>query len=496
MLAFLPAAWGSFVADDYFLLHGAERVEHPLWPFSRTDHGETEVGEFYRPVWVAWNGLIHALFGDEPGAFHAVNLLLFALVAVEVWLLARRILGVFAGWVAGFAFAVYPRHGESVAWIAGSTDLTATALGLAAILCLLAPWRFGLRIGGAAALAAGAATAKEIGFVVPVLAVLVVLWLPGGRRRWLGPLAIAGAQALTLVPRTIVLDGLGGYSEYPWTPVRAVGAAGTYLLAAVSPPQLELLRYPVLLAVPAVLLVLAAWALTRSWPDAARRRGALLGLAWFAVALVPVLNLPLDLNTTAGERLLFLPSVGLALFFAAVAPRRPLVLAAAGAAALALCLDAARNWVVAGRVADRVVAATVDAAPPGGQVIFLSVPANYETAHVTTGGHLDYALEHAGRPDVSSAFCITVQVRDVRPGQVRFVRRADGRYAGTTTWAAPFDFPILRDPSPLALACSYAHEGGDDWPPGLELDGIAAPAPTRQPAVLVYFDGGDLRACC
>jgi hypothetical protein len=128
-------------------------------------------------------------------------------------------------------------------------------------------------------------------------------------------------------------------------------------------------------------------------------------------------------------------------------------------------------------------------------VIFISVPSNYETAHVTTGGHMNYAFEFFGRPDVTTAFCIPVQVREVRPFQVRFFNTADG-FRGETTWAAPFDFPILRDPSPLAAECSYAHVGGDPWPPGFELDALARPAPSRAQPVLVYFDGSGLGRCC
>jgi ABC-type antimicrobial peptide transport system permease subunit len=114
------------------------------WLFSHNDLGEGgSSGHFYRPLWVAWNWAIYRLFGAEGVAFHLGSFLLFATLALEVWALVRLLAGERAAWVAGFAFALYPRHGEAVAWLGGSPDLPAPLLAVAALLAgvtLVAAW--------------------------------------------------------------------------------------------------------------------------------------------------------------------------------------------------------------------------------------------------------------------------------------------------------------------------------------------------------------------
>src|SRR3954454_6886442 len=206
-LAFLPAVTSSFVADDFILLRTIDRYAGVGWAFTHNDLGAgSGAGHFYRPLWVLWHAGIDRLSGSA-WAFHAGNLLLYVVITLEVWLLARRLLGARSAWVAAFAFAVYPRHGESVSWVSGSTDLVAAALGLPAILCALAAWRPWVRAGAAASFAAAAALSKESAFVLPLLAAVVVWAARGPRRRWVAPIAMGGGQAVVAVPPR---GGVGG----------------------------------------------------------------------------------------------------------------------------------------------------------------------------------------------------------------------------------------------------------------------------------------------
>jgi Dolichyl-phosphate-mannose-protein mannosyltransferase len=481
--AWLPALFASFVADDFLVLDASSRFRGVGWAFR---HNTGEIGgggHFYRPLWVSLQAGLYDLFGGHAAAWHAVNLVLFAAIVVEVWALARALLGEPRAWIAAAAFAVYPRHGESVAWMTGSTDLVAVALALGVLLWALYVRPEWAQAVGAAALAAAAVLSKEIAFVVPVL-VLITL----RRRRLLVFGATAGAQLAVLIARTVVLHGAGGYSQYPWHPGRLLVVAVSYVLAAFSPPQLELTRYPELVVVPLILLALFLWALRRA------ARPAWIGVAWFAVALIPGANVAVDLNNSLGERLLFLPSVGLAIAFAAIVPwRRIWPLAAAGVVALALSVLAASDWITAGRIAHRTVAEAARLGPHGGELMLLTAPEAYRSASVLpTSNTLDAALARAGRSDVHTAFCSHVYIRRQHARSIR-ITQAGTNFHARSTWSAPFDVPVTRRAAQaLDLGCSYARDDGSRWPLGLTRKVRIAAAPPAG-SVLAYFDGRDLR---
>jgi hypothetical protein len=499
-LSFLPAVWSSFVSDDLLLVHNLRHAHGLWWVFGRNDAGEAgAAGHFYRPFWTLWNLGLFRVFGASAVAFHLGNLLLYAVVVLEVWVLAARLADPRRGWIAAAAFAVYPRHGESVAWVSGNTDLTAVAVGLGALLCVTARWPLAARVLGAAGLAGVATLCKEIAFVLPALA-LLLLWRRGARREeLLIPGAMLAVEAGTFAARWVELGGFGGYSGYPWTPLRAAGVAGSYAIAALTPPSVETFRYPVVLAVPVAIVALAAW---RAWrrPD----RLVLVGLVWFAISIAPLLNLAVDLNNANGERLMLLASVGLALALAGLlapamgetrgpSPVAGGTLAAALALGLALSLFSSFDWIHAGRISTRVVRQAERLAPANGELILLAAPENYRTAHVFTGGDLSEALSDRS-PDFTTAICTHVVVREQRPGAVRFAPNGSA-YRGTATWDAPFDFPALRPASALTGDCSYSR------PPGRRRIGLgllvdATPRPSRSPSALVYYDGRNIRPCC
>ena len=492
-LVFLPALWAGFVADDFTLLNTIDGVSSPWSPFVHNDLGQdTGSGHFYRPLWVLWNTAIHELSGGHAAVLHAFNLALFGLVCVAVWALASRVLGRHRAWIAAAAFALYPRHGESVAWISGNTDLLATAAVLGSLLALLSEWPARRRTVVATLLAVAAALCKESAFLTPVLAFMLLHW---SRRPKRDAIVMAGALVVVLVLRSVVVGGAGGYGDEPVTVKRVAASIVTYLVATVTPPQLEILREPALAVVPFILAVAAGIAIWRL-RESTRMRVVVLGLAWYAVCLIPVLGEPLDLNNATGERLLFLPSVGLALSLAALVPdlataRRRTVAAVAAVAAAALCLLSAGNWVVAGDIAEETAAEAARLAPPGGELVVLSVPESYRTAHVFTNS-FDLAVARAGGNGAVIISCIPVHVRHRRADQVGF-RPSGHAYVGTTTWSAPFDFPVVGDPSPLTPDCEYARLPGAGGSPGLELAGIAGPRPAHSPVVFAFFDGRSLK---
>jgi hypothetical protein len=489
----LPALWSGFVADDYLDLTVADRWQGAGYAFH---HDTSPLGgnaHFYRPLWMVWNAALHDVLGGRAAAYHAINLALFALATAEVWLLVRRLGFGRPAWIAAAAFALYPRHGESVAWITGSTDLTATVLALGTLLVLLAEWPAWAQVPVEAALAAAAALTKEVAYVTSVLALLLAWWART-RRQLVVAGAIVLAQIGVLIARTAVLHGIGGYTEYPWRAKRLVFVFVSYVVGSVSPPQLELTRHPWLLLFPLLALGFVVWR-TRTLVRQRDPRLRLLGLgaAWYLVGLGPAINIAIDLNNASGDRLLFLPSVGLALVLGALLDLEPArVLAAAGVGAAALTVWAAYDWVGAGRMAHRVVDGAVALGPRNGELMLLTEPETYRAALVFPAPiFLDAAVQLRDRPDLVTAFCVQMQVRDDRPGQVR-VQRVSGGYLLHAGSGAPFDVPVLRTAAPLSPDCPYdAHSPLRH--PGVTQTAVAHPAPARQPAVLVYFDGHGLK---
>jgi hypothetical protein len=507
VLVFLPALWAGFAADDFTMLLTAHGVHWPLGPFSRNDLGAAHgAGHFYRPLWVLANGAAVSVFGDRAGWLHLLNVALYALVTVEVWALARHFVGRHA-WIAGLAFALYPRHVESVAWVSGNTDLLATALVLGAVLCALSESPLGRRAAAAAVFTTLAALTKEIGFLSPALAALALYGLRRPRREITTIVAAtAGVLAVVFVVRTIAIGGLGGYGDDPVTPLRVIGAAGSYAIAAVTPHQLELLLHPWFALIPLGLLGVGAWRSETLWREAhaltgfkARSclRAVAVGLVWFVLALVPVLGQLLDLNNATGERLMFLPSVGLAIAFAALVPARPPRSAKVfltGLAVAAACLTAygAAQWVAATDIAERTVTETAALAPPGGELVLLSFPESYRNAHVFTNG-LDRALLRAGHGDTLLAFCLPVQVRSQGRNRISFRRGAPGHWRGTTDASAPFDVPVVGSASSLSPGCEIT-DSGDKVAPGLARSAGAHPLPRLHEVRYAYFDGERVRA--
>jgi hypothetical protein len=214
---FAPGLASGRLADDFVILRTIHHVTDVLWPFSHNDLGQMAAsGRFYRPLWVLWNAAINQLSGS-PVTAHVANLGLFGLICGEVAVLLRRLTGQRAALLGGLLFAVFPSHGESVAWISGNTDLLAVALGLAAL--LVGTGReptLGTSL-TAAALVGLAMLSKEIAVVFPVLAAILI-WIGspadagrGERRRWAPALAMLGAAVVVLVARGLVIHGLGGY---------------------------------------------------------------------------------------------------------------------------------------------------------------------------------------------------------------------------------------------------------------------------------------------
>jgi Tfp pilus assembly protein PilF len=337
LVAYAPAPWSELVWDDQLLVQQQlprfQSLREVFFPPADIS-GWTYT--YYRPLVTLSYLLDHALFGSNfaIGA-HLTNLLLHLLATLGVWRLGQRVFRASpheatAALSAALLFTLHPIHTESVNWIAGRSDVLATALLLPALLLALR-WRDGGSIAAAALSTvglAGALLAKEA--ALTGLALLPMLWLlvPSGSR---APARYRGA--LILVAWLVTAAG------YFWMRATAVGplqttvdlhafdalrdatpAAAWYMGKLLYPwPQSAVVSVAMLpgFGVSAIALALALTATGyAAWGWLRRGSGTLLVVAgWFWITIsLPLWVIAINATTTPiAERYLYLPSVSLAL---------------------------------------------------------------------------------------------------------------------------------------------------------------------------------------
>ncbi len=164
---------------------------------------------YYRPVQMLLYFLVARVGGKHPLGFHLASVLVHALATAAAYLLLRRVTDEDRAACAALLFAVHPAHVESVAWIAGSTDLNC---GLLVFVALAVWWRV-LRASGRRRVALAALWgllfflalgAKETAIVLPALA--LALPRPASDGAPAGP--ARGAPRWREVALTLVISGV------------------------------------------------------------------------------------------------------------------------------------------------------------------------------------------------------------------------------------------------------------------------------------------------
>lgn len=359
LAAYHNALGCRFALDDYhYVLQNPALSLHGV-PALFTRAYVSGGASFYRPLSTATFAIDRALFGTWAAPFHAHNLLWHLACCLLLALILRRFLSPAAALAGALVFAVHPLHTEAVTGIVGRMELCATAFGLAGV----ALWLDGRRA-PALLCALLALLGKESGlFCAPVA--IGLDWLRGGDARaslrrglWfalpLGAYALLRQHALrdALLPAP---DPIFASMDQASALATAVDVLGRELRLLVYPHPL-IADYGYASIAPSPSLVapgpLAAIAMLAAWATAAvllrRRLPALgVGLAIFVITILPLSNLVVRLNILMAERLLYAPSLAVAVVAAGayglVAARRiaPLVLGA-----LVLCmagLTLARN---------------------------------------------------------------------------------------------------------------------------------------------------------
>jgi Tfp pilus assembly protein PilF len=334
---YLNALNNSFVYDDRLQIPGNPYVHSfrylgrifgsTVWTFE----GAQGVTNYYRPMMTFAYLIAYKLFGPIPFGFHLLSLVLhmgvvLLLFAVTEQLFGDRLLSL----VAAGLFALHPIHTESVAWIAGITDLELSFFFLLTFLLYLriepsgrSSWTL-----QAAILASYlcALLSKEQALVLPVLAIAYEhFYRPGRTETTLGakfdryaPLCLMAIAYVGF--RRFVLGGFApsvARPNLPWAQVllSAISLVGGYLRKLLWPTHLTAFyvfhpsqhwRDPGVLAGCTGLLVCLA-AFLWLWK---RAHTVSLAFLWMGITLAPVLNARWMPAGVFAERYLYLPSAG------------------------------------------------------------------------------------------------------------------------------------------------------------------------------------------
>jgi hypothetical protein len=487
---------GRFVADDHFLFYRLQQGG----AFGFATYPPTS---FFRPLISLHYYLDYMLWGMNPLASHAVNLLWHIVCGLLVWLLAGRVLARW-GWlhtpargaalVAALLFVALPANVEAVAWFAARADMVATADALGALLLLMrfqerGCWR---SYAGALACFAVGLFCKESLLTFPLIA-----WL------WLRHLGAAQAGRLTLpfwgvlvvywAMRTAAVQGLGAYPD-AWATLQR-----PWLLV------MNLLVYLFQMGMPAIL-----YGLGRDPWDTLLWGGWLVGvsLAGWHVQRTPRLRTrPVDWSLLAGLMLLallpvliFKPSplyflnsrysylasafgmIGVAAMLMQFArPRRLSPVLATAAALLLLAytfggMRQAEAWREAGAIAHSSVLSLRNA-PADKPLVILSLPDHFRGAYIW-------------RVSLREGVAVLLPERASQPMYAlsRFTMRlrADGRvqYAdGVATLSSPDDIFL----PPEDLRPPTGHEAM------VLPDKVVVPLSVLQQGVVLRYDGGEFR---
>lgn len=352
-LAFGNSLDNEFVRDDLSLIVSNPHIRswQQLPTLLVSDYWasvERISDQLYRPLVMVSYLVNFAIGGTNPFGYHVVNLILHIFVVLGVYQLALRLqLRWEAAVLGALLFAVHPIHTEVVDPVTGRADLFST-LGVLFALnwyvdleqrvvhrrrWMLASW-------GAFA---AALLAKESALVLPVLLVLYEAYAWGRKTDWrrlatdrgsllFGYLLVLIAYMLVrwAVMGTLLrpgdniafLDNPVARADWYLRSLTAWVVAGKYLWLFVWPVHLSVdYSYDAIARATSlwdirVLLSLIVWSALcgfafRSYLHGPRN--VFFAVGFFVISFVPVSNWLVPIGTIMGERLLYMPSVGLCL---------------------------------------------------------------------------------------------------------------------------------------------------------------------------------------
>ncbi len=300
-------------------------------PPGAVPHG---VNAYYRPVLELVYRLEYRLFGLDPQGYHAFNIIVHAANGVLVFLLLSRLgFSRALAWGLSAIFLVHPAQSESVAGIAGISNLASAFF----ILTCLHFYVSGRTVLAMAVFVVGLFT-KESTVILPLMLVLVDrLYVGGSPVRTFARAGPFAALAFVFLVLRQYLTGADLASSVLASPgelcLRILAIARTLLTYGkiiVWPDDLHYYRNTDILApngwafaLLGLIILTGLWFFRRL--NAGDKRTVIFGAGWFFLFLLPVLNVAPLINEYSfiltAEHFLYLPIIGVLLIVAVVLSR-------------------------------------------------------------------------------------------------------------------------------------------------------------------------------
>jgi len=340
---YLNTLLNGFVYDDdtqvlnnpylHSLRHIPQIFTTTVWSFI----GVEGVTNYYRPMMTLGYLACYRFFGPLAYGFHLANIALHAAVVGLLFAVTRRIFqSRRVAFVAAGLFALHPIHTESVAWIAGVTDLELSLFYLLTFWLFLGLGRVGSGRSGLARLAMVVSfvlglLSKEQTLTLPLLAMVYEHAYREDRREtaWTQKLSRYGVLWLLVVGyllfRVRFFGALAPVVQIPtmtWYQaiLSAIVLNGQYWVKLLWPVHLcafhvyhksvSVLDPRVMAGAAGLVLVAALFLVLWRRGSGSRARLASFGLVWILVTLAPVLNARWMPANVFAERYLYLPSAG------------------------------------------------------------------------------------------------------------------------------------------------------------------------------------------
>jgi hypothetical protein len=314
LLAYSPTLSNPFLADDYGHIPNAIHATPAALEVQFT---RAAADRFFRPaVFIAY-AVEARVARQDPIAWHILSLALHIAVALLVFLLAQT-RNHNTALPAALLFLLHGSRPEAVAWVAAQFDLFAALFFLLALLAFQHRHRTLSLLPLFLAL-----LSKESAYVYPLILVLLLYIDRVPRARWL---RLAGPSvtltAAVFLYRWSVLGGIGGYRNagtnqpyiFTFDLLRTTKALTARLAAVLDFPinWTHPLEWWLILT---LIAALVAWAVL--FTATADRKKLLFALGFILLAALPVHEFLLIDSNLEKSRVLYLPSVGYALLFAA-----------------------------------------------------------------------------------------------------------------------------------------------------------------------------------